>query len=161
MISLSDAIFFSLPLKLSQVLAGYALCSMFFSPCLTCSGQFKVSLLFFKCLVWPRQLYKADIKQNTNNIFLVVRFNIVTLILILPQTFLSPCWLRIMIYICFSLLRYAHKSQISSCFSQIFRFDSGSSIKLLSSKIEKMFLLSMVRFNPGRPYYHPCRFKTY
>ena len=24
-----------------------------------------------------------------------------------------------------------------------------------------MFLLSMVRFNPGRAYYHPCRFKTY
>ena len=39
---------------------------------------------------------------------------------------------------------------MSPCFDQIFRFDSGSSIKLLSSKIEKMFLLSMVRFNPGR-----------
>ena len=23
-----------------------------------------------------------------------------------------------------------------------------------------MFLLSMVQFYPGRPYYHPCRFKT-
>ena len=46
------------------------------------------------------------------------------------------------------------------CFSQTFRFDPGSSIKLLSSKIEKMFLSSMVRFYPGRAYYHPCQFKT-
>ena len=39
---------------------------------------------------------------------------------------------------------------MSPCFFQIFRFDSGSSIKLLSSKIENMFLLSMVRFYPGK-----------
>ena len=43
---------------------------------------------------------------------------------------------------------------MSDCFSQIFRFDCGSSVKLLSSKIEDMFLLSMVRFCSGRAYYH-------
>ena len=36
---------------------------------------------------------------------------------------------------------------MSSGFSQIFRFDSGSSIKLLSSKIENMFLQSIMRVN--------------
>ena len=46
-------------------------------------------------------------------------------------------------------------------FLQIFKFDPGNSIKLLPRKIEKMFLLSMVRFNPGRAYYHLCQFKTY
>ena len=49
-ISHSDYAFFRCPLKFSQVLAGYTLCSMFFSPCLTCPGEFKVSLLFLKCL---------------------------------------------------------------------------------------------------------------
>ena len=41
---------------------------------------------------------------------------------------------------------------MSDCFSQIFRFDCGSSVKLLSSKIEDMFLLSMVQFCSGRAY---------
>ena len=50
------------------------------------------------------------VKQNTNNIIHVVRFNTVTLILISPQTFLSPCLLHVMIHICFSLLRYAYRS---------------------------------------------------
>ena len=45
----------------------------------------------------------------------------------------------IMIHICFSLFRYAHRSKISPRFSQIFRFDSASSIKLLLSKIEENF----------------------
>ena len=60
-----------------------------------------------------------------------------TLILISLQTFSSPCWLRT-IHIRFSLLRYAHKSKISSCFTQVFGFDSSSSTKLLSSKVEKI-----------------------
>ena len=38
-------------LKLSQVLIGYALYSMFFSPTLMSPRKFKVSLLFLKCLV--------------------------------------------------------------------------------------------------------------
>ena len=97
--------------KLSQVLAFYTLCSMFFSPRLTCPGELKVSLLFLKCLVCSRKLYKAIIKQNTNNMFHVVRFNTVTLfILISPQTFSRPGWLRIMIHIRFSLHRYVYRS---------------------------------------------------
>ena len=35
---------------------------------------------------------------------------------------------------------------MSACFSQIFRFDSGSSIRLLLSKIENIFVPSMMRF---------------
>ena len=81
----------------------------------------------------------------------MVRFDTVTLLfLISPQTFSSPCWLLIMIHIRFPLLRYAYGSQMSPCFSQIFRFDSGSSIILLSSKIKNIFLPSMVRFYPGK-----------
>ena len=118
-------------------------------------------MVFPKCLVWSRLLYKSIIKQNTNNVFHVVRFDIVTLlILISPQTLSSSCWLRVMIHIRFSLLRHAHRSSMSDCFSQIFRFDCGSSVKLLSSKIEDMFLLSMVRFCSGRAYYHLCQFRT-
>ena len=115
----------------------------------------------------------------------MARFDAMTLlILISPQTFSSPCWLRILLlllastysglsqretilhlsllrFIFFSLLRYAHRSSKNSCFFQIFRFYSGSSIKQLSSKIKKMFLLSMVQFYRGRTYHHPCKFKTY
>ena len=104
----------------------------------------------------------AITKRNTNNMFYVVRFDTATLsTLISLQTFSSSRWLRVMIHICFSLLRYGHRSKMSHCFSHIFRYDSGSSIKLLSSKTKNMFLLSMVWFYPGRPYYHPCRFKAY
>ena len=39
------------------------------------------------------------------------------LILIFPQTFSSLCWLRIIIHIRFSLLRYAYRNQRSHCFS--------------------------------------------
>ena len=39
---------------------------------------------------------------------------------------------------------------MSRCFSQVFRFDPDRSIKLLPSKIENLFLPSMVRFYPGR-----------
>ena len=53
--------------------------------------------------------YKTKYQQYST--FHVVRFNTVTLlILISPQTFSNPSWLRIMIHIRFSLLSNAHRS---------------------------------------------------
>ena len=46
-------------------------------------------------------------------------------------------------------------------FPQIFRFDSGSSIKLVLIKLEKIFPLSMVRFFPGKTCHYLWRVKTY
>ena len=43
----------------------------------------------------------------------------------------------------------------------ILKFDYGSFIKILSTKIEIMFPLNMVRFYPARSCNHLCRVKTH
>ena len=46
-------------------------------------------------------------------------------------------------------------------FQQICSFDPDSSIKLLASKIEKVFPLSVVQFYPGRSCHHLRRVQTH
>ena len=45
-----DLVFFSFPVKLSQVLAGYALCCMFVLPVWRAQGSYQFFLLFPKFL---------------------------------------------------------------------------------------------------------------
>ena len=66
-----------------------------------------------------------------------------------------------MLHVCFSWLGVLREVKIVLAFPKIFRFDTNSSIKLLSNKIEKVFLLSMKRLYAGRTYHYPCRFETY
>ena len=46
-------------------------------------------------------------------------------------------------------------------FPKIFRFDLSSSMKVLSTKVEKIFLLTMVPFYPGMACHHLCQVKAY
>ena len=73
----------------------------------------------------------AILKQKGKNVFGVMRFDTVTLFSFdFSQTFSSPCWLRIMLHVLFSLLDVPFGVKVSLVFYNVW-FDSGSFVKLL------------------------------
>ena len=81
----------------------------------------------------------------------MVQFHVVTLFSFdFLSNFLKYPLAGIMLHIVFPCLGVSRGDERVPAFLKIFRYDSGSSIKLLSRGLYKMILLSMVRLYPGQ-----------
>ena len=74
------------------------------------------------------------------------------------KTMLATHYVACFVFLCLDVLS---EDKRVLAFPKICRFDTASSLKLLACKIEKVILLIMVRFYPGRACHHLYRVKTY